>query len=106
METKVLFVTYTNSDLTEGRGYHIPIAVSETLSTGERLGKGNYVQGSDCPVNEVECIKVDDEWYIPLNCVNVIKPTEADLAIEKKRIAIAKVKALGLNEEDLKALLT
>ena len=106
METKVLFVTYTNSDLTEGRGYHIPIAVSETLSTSERLGKGKYVQGSNCPVNEVECIKVDKKWYIPLDCVNVIKANETDLANEKKRIAIEKAKALGLSESDLKALLT
>ena len=106
METKVLFLTYTNSDLTEGRGYHIPIAVSETLSTGERLGKGKYVQGSDCPVNEVECINVDERWYIPLDCVNVIKPTNNDLVNEKKRIAIEKAKALGLGEDDLKALLT
>lgn len=105
METKVLYVTYTNSDNCEGRGYHIPIAVSETLSTGERLGKGNYVQGSNCPVNEAECIKVDNKWYIPLDCVNVIKASETDLANENKRIAIEKAKALGLSEADIKALL-
>ena len=106
METKVLFLTYTNSDLTEGRGYHIPIAVSEMLSTAERLGKGKYVQGGDCPVNEVECIHVNARWYIPLDCVNVIKPTNNDLAVEKKLITLRKLKSLGISEEDLRALLT
>ena len=113
METKVLFLTYTNSDLTEGRGYHITIAVSETLSTAERLGKGKYVQGGDCPVDEVECINIDNQWYIPLYCVTVIEPTENDLemenhkiAIEKKQATLRKLKALGISEEDLRALLT
>lgn len=53
METKTYYSVYTNSDLTEGRGYHIPLALCESESTAVRLGKKKYVQGSDCPVNEL-----------------------------------------------------
>jgi hypothetical protein len=106
MEIKPYYVTYTNSDLTEGRGYHIPIALCESESTAVRLGKGRYVQGGNCPVNEVNAVKIDGcGWYIPIDCVKIEKATEIDTQTDAKINAIKKAREVGLDETIIQALI-
>lgn len=40
-ETKDVWLTTVNSDLTEGRGYPVITHVCESPTTAARLGKGN-----------------------------------------------------------------
>lgn len=51
---KTVWVAYTNTDCTEGRGYDIPIAACELEVTARRLARGRHVQGSDGPVRPVD----------------------------------------------------
>lgn len=57
-EQKPVFVAWCNTDLNEGRGTQYPLHVCETPETAHRLGKGQYVQGTDCPVTEVVAVRV------------------------------------------------
>ena len=107
-DTKTVWVAYTNTDLTEGRGYDIPIAVCEVEITAHRMARKKYIQGSDGPVRPMELLKIDGKWYAPSAAINVVKPTREDVteqeAIEAKRKALAKAKAAGLSNDDLLAL--
>lgn len=102
---KFVFVAYTNTDCTEGRGYDIPIAVCESETTAIRMAKGMYIQGSDGPVRKVAVIEVDGKVFYPASAVKLIPPTKEDLAkdvgLEAKRVAIEKARAAGLTEEDI-----
>ena len=105
METEFYYVVRSNSDLTEGRGYHISIALCESKSTAIRIGKGKYVQGLDCPVDEVAAIKLDGKWYVPLDAVRIEKATDADKQADAKAQAIKKARALGLDEVSIQLLI-
>lgn len=109
---RIVYTVWTNQDLTEGRGYEYPLAVCETESTARRLGKGRYVQGSDCSVTETTLYLIDRKWYGP---VSVVPPTKEDIAAEAKlqaakaatflkTAAINKARELGLSDEDIAAL--
>jgi hypothetical protein len=104
-DTKKVWVAWTNTDCTEGRGRQIPKSVCEAEATAIRVGKKGYVQGSDCPVSEAIAVRVNNCWLVP----GVIVPTiKDDIATQKrldeKRAVIEKAKAAGLTEEDLNAL--
>lgn len=104
-----LYIAYTNSDCTEGRGVNVPIAVSTCESTAIRMAKKAYVQGSDGPVREVDCIKIENRWYVPLyGTVALLDPTEDDIRaqdrLNTKRFALRKAQELGLTLEDIRAL--
>ena len=106
-ERKTVWVAYTNTDCTEGRGKEIPKAVCETEATAIRLGKKGYVMGSDCPVRESLALKVKGVWLVP----GLIVPENDDdkatqSKINKKREALEKARKAGLTEDDLKALIT
>lgn len=106
--TKSVYVAYTNTDCTEGRGYDVPIAICEMESTARRLAKKQYVQGSDGPVRRVDLVKIGDKWYAPSAAINIIKPSKDDVAmqarVDARREALEKAKAFGLSDEDIKAL--
>lgn len=78
-ETRELYVAYTNSDCTEGRGYDVPIAVCESRTAAVRLAKKRYVQGSDGPVRKLTTVKIDCEWFISLAAVHVVLPSKEDI---------------------------
>lgn len=78
MEKKEVFVTYTNTDCTEGRGADVPIAVCELEATAIRLGRKRYVQGSDGPIRKAELIELDGKWYYPSQAVYVVPPTKEE----------------------------
>lgn len=107
-ETKQVYVAYTNTDCTEGRGYDVPIAVCEMEETAKRMAKGKYLQGSDGPVRSATCIKLDQLWYAPMSIVRVIAPSDDDRKKQKAEAArkqvIEKMKAAGLTEDEIHLL--
>ena len=109
VEARSVWVAFTNTDLTEGRGYEIPLAVCQTRATAIRLGSKGYIMGSDCPIKKVDLVKIDDKWYAPIEVVRVISPTKIDretqALADKQDAIIAKAKAAGLTDDDITTLL-
>lgn len=108
-ETKTVYVAYTNTDCTEGRGTDIPIAVCAIESTAIRLARGQYVQGSNGPVRKMELVKINDQWYAPSNIIKIINPTREDEITQKKLETkyeiIEKAKEAGLTDDEIKVLM-
>jgi len=113
MKKATVYVAYINSDLTEGRGYAVPLCVCKLKSTAIRLGKGKSVQGLDAIVKPVNLIEIMEnnvaKWYAPVDeCLNIVSPTFQDKKIEKennrKERIIQKAKDLGLTEKEIKLL--
>lgn len=104
--SKTVWVAYTNTDCTECRGYQVPLAVCESEATAHRLGKGNYVMGSNCPVEPVTAVRLaKGPWLVPGRIeVATEDDQRADVAIQKKRGIVERAKALGLTDEEIKLL--
>lgn len=104
-ESKDVFVAWTNTDRTEGRGKRVPHAVAEIRETAERLGEGAHVQGTDCPVTKETAYKVEDGvmsyWLVP---GKIMQPTEEDKERAEARAAEEKARELGMSEEDIQKL--
>jgi hypothetical protein len=99
---KVVFVAWTNTDLTEGRGAQYPFAVCESRATALRLGAKKSVQGTDCHVSAETAIKQGARWLIP----GRIHPAtdedrRADEAATARAAALEKARAAGLSEQDI-----
>ncbi len=107
-EKRTVWVAYTNTDCTEGRGYDVPIAVCATEATAIRLARKQYVQGSDGPVRPMELVQIDGKWYAPSAAITVVEPTREDAAmqaaLDAKRAAVEKARAAGLTDADLAAI--
>ncbi len=105
-ETRTVWVAYTNTDCTEGRGYQVPLAVCESEATARRIGKGRFVMGADCPVETATAVRVDrGPWLVP----GFIQPASekdkaAQAVIDSQRSIVERAKALGLTEEEIKSL--
>lgn len=103
-----LYVVRSNTDCIEGRGDQFTLAVCASSVTAERLSKGKYVQGTDCPIERVEVVDIDGKRYVPLRVVNIIYPTADDIKLECERVnykaVFEKAKALGLTFEEISAL--
>lgn len=105
-QVRDVWVAWTNTDLTEGRGRQIPLVVCDTEATAERLGARGYVMGSPSPVTKTKAVLIlGHGWLVP----GVIEPaTESDKVenarIEAWRAAMEKAKAAGLTDDELKAL--
>lgn len=107
-EERTLWVAYTNTDLTEGRGQQVPKHVCEMEATARRLAKGISVMGSDGEVCPVKLLVHDRKLYAPYSLVRAVPPTPEDqraqAKADAKEAAIAKAKAAGLSDADIKAL--
>lgn len=99
------FVVVANTDLTEGRGAQIPIAVCWSETTAKRIGRKRDVQGSDATVLKTKLYRINQTWYGP---VHVQSPDAVDTVIDKKKAdrqaAIERARALGLSEQDINTL--
>lgn len=73
--SKTVYAVIGNVDLTEGRGPLYIKHLCEIEPTAIRLAKGEYVQGSNCPIHQVEVFCRGEYWYGP---VTTVKPTVAD----------------------------
>lgn len=104
-EIKDVWVVWSNTDLTEGRGHNYPKYICESFETAKRLGHGRYVQGLNCPVYQGKGYKIYNEWYY-LNSIERESKEDVDLRIkrEKKEEVLSKAKNAGLSDEDLKVL--
>jgi len=105
IETKTVWVVWQNTDLTEGRGRQVPIAVCGGRYTAMRLAKNNGVQGCDADVSSFEAILHKGAWCAP---VQIIPPNKADVAKERAaaelQAVIDRAQALGLSKEDLQVI--
>ena len=105
-EEKPIYIVWTNTDLTEGRGGTRPIAYCVTLTTAKRLAKGKYVQGTDCPITEEIAVRNNGYWY---SKVHLAHPTKEDKELDKKlqenKEILEKLKQSGLTLEDIKKIL-
>ncbi len=106
-EEKKVWVAWTNSDLTEGRGHRKVLAVCEMEVTAKRLGTGKSVQGTDCTITCETAVTLSGvwpsgEWRYP---ATVIKPTKEDAARQKKEDArdeaLSKAIDLGMSAQDI-----
>ena len=107
-EEKTLWVAYTNSDLTEGRGREIPKHVCEIEATARRLAKGISVMASDGDVRPVKLLVHEGKVFAPYALARAIPPTpddeRAQAKADAKEAALKKAQAAGLTAEDIKAL--
>lgn len=112
LDTKPIWVVWQNTDLTEGRGYLVPIHVCESETTAYRMAKGKGVQGSDAEVSFGEAVKHMGHWCAP---VQVIKPTAKDVegdarkasareADRRRYEALERARQAGLSEDDIAVL--
>jgi hypothetical protein len=98
-------VVYTNTDLTEGRGTQYPMCVCDIEATAIRLAKGKGVMGTNAEVRDVTLINVNGEWFGPVVVTPATREdTQAQTVIDARREAIARAKAAGLTDDDLRAL--
>jgi hypothetical protein len=104
-DVKTVWVAWTNTDCTEGRGQQIPKAVCESEAAAIRIGKKGYVQGSDCPVEKGIAVKIQNQW---LAAVRIYAATKEDVAnqnsIDKKNALLEKAKKAGFTEEEIKLM--
>jgi hypothetical protein len=113
MKKSTVYVAYVNSDLTEGKGFSVPLVVCELKETAERLGKGKNTQGSNAVVRPVDLIEITEgsvaKWYAPFEeCIQLHAPSKEDTDLYKKRMRkeriIQKAKDAGLSEREIKIL--
>jgi hypothetical protein len=110
-----VFVVWTNTDLTEGRGHEYALAVCRLESTAKRLAKKNYVMGSDCEITKEKVYFIGNRWYGPGPYID--GGTDADVAEERKlkkereakmlrEKIFNKARALGLTDDEIATLRT
>lgn len=113
MEKREVYVVWTNTDLSEGRGREYAMAYTKLEATARRLARRNYVQGTDCHVTKADLLWHDGEWYAP--GPRVEPGTREDIE-EQKRLdeekrrealrdrAIERAKSLGLTDEEIRLM--
>lgn len=104
-ESKSVWVAWTNTDCTEGRGYSVPLHVAESYEAALRLGRRGSVQGSDCDVSECVAVKVNNTWLVPGRIAYENEQDKKDGRLrEAREAALEKAKKAGLTPDDLAAL--
>lgn len=102
---KTVYVVFANSDLTEGRGMQMPVAVCLLEATARRLAKKRDVMGADATVVTMSAFKINEVWFIP---GDPYSPTPEDERMEPRivafRNALARAQAAGLSQDEIKAL--
>lgn len=103
--TKNVWIVWTNTDRTEGRGLQIPMAFCDIEATAIRLGKKGYVQGNDCPISEAVAVKIKNSWLVP-GRIEPEGPMDraAQMLLDKKRAAFEKALDAGLTHDELKLI--
>ena len=104
---RTAWVVYTNTDLTKGRGWQFPLHVCDKEATAIRLAHKAGVMGTDAEVRETTLVCVKGEWFGP---VKINQSTKEDdrmqKVLEDRRSIVAKARAVGLSEEDIRLLRT
>ena len=104
-ELKKVFVVWTNTDLTEGRGSPMPIAVCQIEATARRVAKGAGVQGTNADVRPFDAILHANHWCAPVSfSAPIPQDLEAQRRLDAQAAAVAKAMAAGLSDDDIRAL--
>ena len=104
-QTKEIFIVWSNTDLTEGRGNEIPVAYCEKQATAKRLAKKKGVMGSDASVKPYKSIFHDGTWVAPFDMTpSTREDDEAQKKIDAYNKAAEKARAAGLSDFDLALL--
>jgi hypothetical protein len=105
-EKQEIYVVWTNTDLTEGRGKQIPIAYSVSMRCALRLAKGKGVMGSDADVRSFTADLRNGYVCAP---VQLVEPTKKDIDLDdndaRRQSAIDKALQLGVSEDELKLIM-
>lgn len=104
-DSKTVWVAWSNTDRTEGRGRQYPAHVAASREAAIRLGLNGGVQGSNCEVSQAVAVRINNTWLVP----GVIEPESAEDAKrrsvrEAKEAVMAKAKEAGLTDEDIALL--
>lgn len=104
-KTKRFWIAWTNSDLTEGRGYTYPLAISESRACAIRLGYKGSTMGCDCYVEAFDAPYVEGRYLFPsLIHTSSSLDDAADVKYEARQKAIAAAKAAGLDDKTIENL--
>lgn len=114
-DRKPLYVVYSNTDRSEGRGREYPFALCEYEVTANRLAKGCHVQGTDGPILKVDAVMFNNRWFVPIEVVKIERMSADDQRehdkIEKMREHDNKIAALlkkmldnGFNRDEIQFL--
>ena len=103
--SKTVWIAWSNTDTTEGRGWSVPLYISDCRATALRLGRKGAVMGSDCEVTPFQAIKIDGNWLAPFY---PSEPSKEDLAeqakYDAKQSAITKARLAGLDKKTIEDL--
>jgi hypothetical protein len=106
-KTKRFWIAWTNTDLTEGRGYSYPLAISESRACAIRLGRKGSTMGCDCNVEHFDAPYIDGRYLFPaLIQTSTREDDGADKKWEAKSKATEAAKQAGLTPEQIAALST
>lgn len=101
-EVKPVWVVWGNKDLTEGRGNEYIRNICELKETAIRVAKGQYIQGTDCPIKESIAIRFGGDWY---TLGNIIPPTPADYKSKKENDSkfdiLKRMEEAGFTKEEI-----
>lgn len=107
-----VFVAYRNSDLTEGRGGNVPIAVCDSGFLAEKAAKGQSTQGSDGSVAVEKAVLINTPGDFVFAFLRrhagpfeVQRSTEKDRAEERRAIAARALAKLTPVEREALGLL-
>ncbi|WP_343552148.1 hypothetical protein [Pantoea sp.] len=104
-ESKTVWLTMTNENLTDGYGKSKILFVCEQKETARRLGKKGYIQGSDCPVERATAVKISGVWLVP---GNIQQESDSDkkirIANEERDAVLNKMRDAGFSEEEIAKL--
>jgi hypothetical protein len=102
------YVAWSNTDLTEGRGHQIPLAVCQKEATAIRMGRKKSVQGSDCRVSKCLIFRLVDGGLVHYGPIRFTPSTKGDdevqAKIDSRNAAMARAKKLGMSDEEIDAL--
>ena len=104
-DIKAVWIAWTNTDLTEGRGFSFPLYVTDSWETAVRLGNKGGVMGGGCPITKATAYRKGGTWFVP---GRVVAESGEDAikrkAREAREAALERAKAAGLSDDDLAAL--
>jgi len=75
LTTRIVFVAWVNTDLTEGRGAQIPLCICESKATAIRLGRAKDAQGTNASITKEIAIHINGKWHAP---ARIVSPSSKD----------------------------
>ena len=111
-DVRDVWIVWKNTDDTEGRGSQYISHVCGTEATALRLGRGNHVMGSNCPIEKAKSYKIGGAWHQPSPVVpesSDDRKVQAKIDAERSvkglaERALIKAAELGLSPDDIAAL--